>query len=166
MEAKLRVSVPTELSKFPCLDSFRCVKHLMERNALQMHSSHFFPTKQISIGQSPYIHTLPVVRSETCLNCSLQRPWWSIKRNLTDCVHEPGRLPAIPCTPIPSVKTTSKCCVFTGTYRSAKFFKRFRSTQIQLCWTWLKWLRLSYWKVSHQLPWSMAGCTKHNSHKC
>lgn len=104
MEAKLRVSVPTELSKFPCLDSFRCVKHLMERNALQMHSSHFFPTKQISIGQSPYIHTLPVVRSETCLNCSLQRPWWSIKRNLTDCVHEPGRLRAIPCTPIPSAK--------------------------------------------------------------
>lgn len=64
MEANLRVSVPPELSKFPCLNSFRCVKQLMARNALQMHSSHFFPTKQISICQSPYIHTLPVVRSE------------------------------------------------------------------------------------------------------
>ena len=152
MEANLRETCTTRTVEVVSL-----LKEVLQVcRTVKRKETHFRCTHPISSQQNRSLFVNPTyytpshspgcsIRDKTCLNCSLRRPWWSIKCNL------PGRLRAIPCTPIPSAR-------FTGTHRT-KFFKRFRSTQI------LKWLRLSYSKVSHQ-PWSMAGCTKHNSHKC
>ena len=95
MEANLRVSVPPELCQ-TVNGKKRTSDALIP----------FLPNKT-NLYLSKPLHPHPPgcsIRDKTCLNCSLQRPWWSIKCNLTDCVHEPGRLHAIPCTPMPSAK--------------------------------------------------------------
>ena len=77
-----------------------------------------FPNKtDLYLSKLITLHPHPPGLNKTCLNCSLQRPWW--------------RAGSTACDTYPDTQCCTKCCVFCPGTRRAKF-ERFRSTQHML----------------------------------